>query len=100
MVMRKLSAILSVSILILMSFSSIIQDRDELSTLEVKSNAENIASGLFHLVDDVPHHQKQGINLMSLNFPCLFLISLFNHTHHILWNCSTITTTKYLYWYD
>jgi len=61
--MRKLSAILSVSILILMSFSSIIQDRDELSTLEVKSNAENIASGLFHLVDDSIY--DESVNAMD-----------------------------------
>ena len=61
--MRKLSAILSVSILILMSFSSIIQDRDELSTLEVKSNPENIASGLFHLVDDSIY--DESVNAMD-----------------------------------
>ena len=61
--MRKLSAILSVSILILMSFSSITQDRDELSTLEVKSNAENIASGLFHLVDDSIY--DESVNAMD-----------------------------------
>jgi len=46
-----------------MSFSSIIQDRDELSTLEVKSNAENIASGLFHLVDDSIY--DESVNAMD-----------------------------------
>ena len=61
--MRKLSAILSVSILMLMSFSSIIQDRDELSTLELKSNTDNIASGPFHLVDDSIY--AESVNAMD-----------------------------------
>jgi len=61
--MRKLSAILSVSILLLMSFSSIIQDRDELLSIEVKSNTDNIASGPFHLVDDSIY--DESVNAMD-----------------------------------
>ena len=61
--MRKLSAILSVSILLLMSMSSAIQDRDELSSIDIKSNTENIASGLFHLVDDSIY--DESVNAMD-----------------------------------
>ena len=46
-----------------MSFSSIIQDRNELSTLELKSNTDNIASGPFHLVDDSIY--DESVNAMD-----------------------------------
>ena len=61
--MRKVPVIVSVSILLLMSMSSAIQDRDELSSLEVKSNTNNIASGPFHLVDDSVY--SESVNAMD-----------------------------------
>jgi len=54
--MRKISVILSVSILLLMSLSSAIQETEKLSTLESEMDTQANVSGPLHLVDPSVHY--------------------------------------------
>ena len=54
--MRKIPAILSVGILLLMSLSSVIQETENLLPLEVEMNSQTNVDGPLHLVDPSVHY--------------------------------------------
>ena len=54
--MRKIPAILSVSILLLMSLSLAIQETENLPPLEVEMNSQTNVDGPLHLVDPSVHY--------------------------------------------